>query len=1762
MKQIFKVVLAFAMLASFGFAKSNMIFGKNTYLGENSLIFEVKNSGLKDSQIGQITHKPLIICDNNLSGFIEYTKKDLLTYYSLKPLVVGVNYNCKINPKYSNKKSKAVVLTDYFGAFWVNFETPNVARVVLNDKISNEEFYKGVKLLKVDKLSKSKLGYKIEKTDGKVFVLRLNEDAKKVQFDISANIKSIHGIKANKAWKPILDDEAPEYKSYKDTKELVFYDEPSWGTRKDGKITIRVFTKSSFYSSDNIRKFIKISGIKDFSITDSNWVSTSMQKKYSLDNKSWSYMDIVGDFKPHTTYKITFLKGFGNRYYQLANKKTFSVKTGDFGSYVGFEDDKKPYISSYGDIGIRSVNVNDITIVIDKMLEQNLRYFINFDNEMSLSNLSKEVVNKKFTIGGKKNQYTKHKIPLKEALKGLNKGVYQISIHYGKDKYSTKKVYLSDIGVGAKVYEDGIFVWTSSLKDTSLIKNAKVEVFSKSNMLIAKGYTNEFGVFQYDKKDFLKQSPSSVLVTKGDEQNFLILNKSVGNEDLYNISKDKKSYDAYVYFQSKLIRPDENLFALVVLKDKEYKSLKNAPVNIKVFDPVGKVVYKDSFKTDEKGAFSLKVPLVGQKTGQYRFEVSYADETKVVKNFLVEAFLPQKIKNSLSLPKGFIKADSYIEANASSNYLFGAPAAFLKGDIRLRAVAKEYKNPNFKDYSFTNRLDKEKNSITYIDQTKSFTLNKNGAAITLLSTHSNQKPPSILDGQVELSVLDDGRKVSTYKNIDIYPYDRMVGLDIKSEIIDTNTPVNINTILINPFTNEKQDGILEVYIGERNWYYNYDSNGYYKWNEEVNEIGHMNVKAGESIEKIFTKSGDYVIVVQDIFGLHSSSVNVSVRGWDYASINPTDKISKNQVKFKDKLYKKGDLVKLDIKTPIKEGKMLVTLEGEKIYWYEVVEFKNAHVKVDVPLDVDLKNGLYIHTIATRATDTPSTVIPFRAISSDFIKPDRTRYKLNPLIKSVDTIKSNTSTPIHVKAKPNSKVIISVVDDGILQILGQKPPRPFDYFNKKAPDLVADFDIYDLLMNYLTKGKKLSFGSGAVNDLAKSRKHLSPETGAKRVKPFVYFSKLLHVNQSGEVLADLKIPSSFNGSATIVAIEISDNAIGANSKKITIKDDIIIKPIYPRYGNVGDSWVVPVRVFNTTDKLMPLSLSASTNTLLHVKGFDEKIELKPNSSKVLNVGYEVKGFGKGEAKLSAKTPKDTFSYDVELPLVFAYPLDTYNVQGESKTPITLKAPEAYMKGFTPRYSLSVSGDVLSRLRGGLDYLVGYPYGCTEQTSSKMLALLNMKPFINTQNKDEERAKLNDRIKFIKSGINKLSTMQKTSGAFGYWESGGYVNTYASIYASDVLYSLNKDKFEVPNYVLKGVKKSLKSFANLKDKENYFNRVYATYLLATQNVVDVANVNYIYDKKIYQNNLPSIYMMAYVLKKARMDSEMKAVLKLAEGYDFTTLKDRKREYGRYFYSYPRDIAFALYLHVKHFGKNQASKVLFDRLKKEFKNLYSTQDRAFALRALGEYFKDYKKGKDKFAITGVGVDEIYEYEANLEGKYDKNTLTLTPQDSWINYNFSVMQYLPKSIKHVDIKKSKKPLKVYRTFVDKSGKKVDLQNLKIGDTIYSKVILSSNDDMDNIVVNQQIPSCFEIVNERIAASKRADKVKNSKNFKPNYIDIRDDKILTFLSLKNGKSVTFLTPLQVTTKGTCLLPPLLSEAMYDERISDYDLEVKSLKVK
>ena len=143
---------------------------------------------------------------------------------------------------------------------------------------------------------------------------------------------------------------------------------------------------------------------------------------------------------------------------------------------------------------------------------------------------------------------------------------------------------------------------------------------------------------------------------------------------------------------------------------------------------------------------------------------------------------------------------------------------------------------------------------------------------------------------------------------------------------------------------------------------------------------------------------------------------------------------------------------------------------------------------------------------------------------------------------------------------------------------------------------------------------------------------------------------------------------------------------------------------------------------------------------------------------------------------------------------------------------------------------------------------------------------------------------------------------------------------------------------------------------------------------------------------------------------------------------------------------------------------------------------------------------------------------------------------------------------------KKEPRELDIYRTFVNENGKEINLDELKIGDKIFSKVELSAKSGIKVGVINEITSACFEAINENLSPIARKEAVKNSLEI--SYQTIKDDRVISFYKLGAGEQATIYTPYRVVLGGKCALAAVISENMYNETQTDYDLAQKSFNVK
>ena len=217
-------------------------------------------------------------------------------------------------------------------------------------------------------------------------------------------------------------------------------------------------------------------------------------------------------------------------------------------------------------------------------------------------------------------------------------------------------------------------------------------------------------------------------------------------------------------------------------------------------------------------------------------------------------------------------------------------------------------------------------------------------------------------------------------------------------------------------------------------------------------------------------------------------------------------------------------------------------------------------------------------------------------------------------------------------------------------------------------------------------------------------------------------------------------------------------------------------------------------------------------------------------------------------------------------------------------------------------------------------------------------------------------------------------------------------------------------------------------------------------------------------------------------------------------------------------------------------------------------STQTTAACLLAMSQFngknndpnashkFRLAVNGKaEDFGIQGAAFSKEYTDDGKM-------SIKVTNQSSADLYLTVVQKGIPIN---VDVPAKQNGISLDVAYVTSDGKPVNVAELPKG-TDFNAIVKVRNMgfmEVDNLALTQVFPSGWEIINERLFG------VENGSQY--SYRDIRDDRVLTYFSLKLNEQKEFIVKLNATYSGTYFLPPVQCEAMYNHLVSANNTGIK-----
>jgi hypothetical protein len=287
----------------------------------------------------------------------------------------------------------------------------------------------------------------------------------------------------------------------------------------------------------------------------------------------------------------------------------------------------------------------------------------------------------------------------------------------------------------------------------------------------------------------------------------------------------------------------------------------------------------------------------------------------------------------------------------------------------------------------------------------------------------------------------------------------------------------------------------------------------------------------------------------------------------------------------------------------------------------------------------------------------------------------------------------------------------------------------------------------------------------------------------------------------------------------------------------------------------------------------------------------------------------------------------------------------------------------------RGNLILSMNNWSKIAPGLRYLLVYPYGCVEQTSSGVIPLAALRSLVKSG--AVPGITVDEIDKFLKKGVNRLLSMQVPSGGFGYWPGDLNPTWWGSMYAVSALTLARQGGFDVPGDRMDKAVSFVRDGLFKKEGTDGFSwtKEYALYNLATNNALTVQEIEPFLKE---YNSLGNESRALLLLAASKIDALLRSRIvemanKLRPKVDPSRIDFRHSSF--------REIALCLLAVTETKASQETADALAGELLRGLKPSgiwHSTADTGWCLLALSSYFQGKKTEKPAAATVKMRYDD----------------------------------------------------------------------------------------------------------------------------------------------------------------------------------------------
>ncbi|MBK1989505.1 alpha-2-macroglobulin family protein [Sphaerospermopsis aphanizomenoides BCCUSP55] len=949
--------------------------------------------------------------------------------------------------------------------------------------------------------------------------------------------------------------------------------------------------------------------------------------------------------EPATAYTINIDRNLKDKFGQTLGKPvSIKYNTGDLAGDIQVPADLNIFPTNQDlQLNINAVNLPEAKYKADyRVVKPTDLVFTNNANDL----LSKPENWPSFKIASRKNQSVNIAVPLKSKL-GNNQGMLAYGVQARTNKYQENNqqlwreattygmVQLTNLGVFSQWFPESGLIRVHHLSDGSPVKAANIEIYQsklseKSSLEpipCTTGKTDERGILRIDNQQVqqcysnAEKLPKLLVIARENQDWAFTRTQEYSGSYGYGIDagwEDGKPISRGVIFSDRqLYQPGEKaVFTAFAdfLEKGEILQDKNAEYKLTLVNPNGQKSDLGTQTTNQFGTFSLNLPIQkNQPLGYYRIEAKGQNGKEIAGEFRVAEFKPPNFKIDLQLNKEFALIGEKVNADVTSNYLFGSP---VQGGEAKYFVTRQQTNfipKGWEEFSFGRQWfwpEESPNVSSDVLQTNT-QLNASGKNSQTVTVAKDLPYP--MTYRVDVQVADvSNLSVANSQTFTALPSNKLIGL--KSNFVaDARKAFPVEFIVTDakgkPLENEqvtlelqqiKYSSVTQVVEGSRT-----SKNQVEYQTVAKTEITSANIP--QTVNLTAKESGSYRIRA-NFSGSRNEITATDLQIWmtgENQVVWGGDEKDKLTVKLNKKEFKVGEIATALIQSPYSEGELYFAVIKDKPLYQQVAKVKGGAPQIQFTITPEMLPNAAVEAVLVRQGK------PLNQLKTENLEPLENMSKIGfasfkvnledkylkveikPTQKSLEPGKQET-VELQLtdnQGKPTSgQFTVMVVNEAVLQLSGYRPPNLVDTvyaeqqistrFSDNRPDV-------RLTPKLAMLPKGWGYGGGLSSALANTRIR-------KDFQPLAYYNGSVITNEKGQATVTFKLPDDLTTWRVMVVATDGNLRFGNGEITFITTKPLITNAILPQFARPGDRILAGLSVTNTTANTGTLNINGEVS----------------------------------------------------------------------------------------------------------------------------------------------------------------------------------------------------------------------------------------------------------------------------------------------------------------------------------------------------------------------------------------------------------------------------------------------------------------------------------------------------------------------------------------------------------------------------------------